>query len=233
MKTHLMIFLGYAGLSVFAGETILFQSNFAGNRKLTGWDDLWSDGLPSEKHYRIVEKNDEVFLQTGKLVFGISHRFNTPVKVDDRLQKIEVEIEFRQPPESFSCVNEFAVTSRKKVSNDSGGPFFRTQDSGFGIRGYTNSFRPANFIYWRVDGNDVRMFKGLEPFSLFPRTPAGKWNKIILCLDNEKKTFSFFCDGSEVLTLHKVDLTGKELNAVFLSSQNNEYRNVKAVCITK
>ena len=215
-------------------EVCVFQSDFAMEPELSGWEVMRSGVHPSEQGHHRAYEGKEVFLKTGEGAFGLSHQFDRPLGVSENTAAITLEVEFRPFSETAQNNLEVALTSRLRPEGNKGGPFMRGLDTGFVFQGSVReNAHAANYIGWRKEGAETRLHKPLPPYSLIPRAKLRKWTTLKLEYDNMKKTLSARIDAEPPLVMHAVDLNGMVLKNVFLGARGNEYRNVKVISETK
>lgn len=241
MRKSLVLLECFCMSLLFAGENILFKSDFANSKNLADWfgaGNSYVQGVPVKKPEKapdnaaVIEKDGEAFLQVQKGFFGVTYPFPKPVKVNDALKRVSVKVVFRQATDGMSSIKEIALTSRRQPSGDKGNAFWMGRDSGIAVRGYMYSNQGANVMYWRKEGMDYMKYKSCAPYNMFPKTVHSQWTTASILFDNEAKTASFSCDGGKAFVLRNIDLQGAELNALYLCSFI-EVKNVEVSCVTE
>lgn len=230
---------------VTAGEQVYFQSNFAENKTLKGWHDIWdqrgSKPVRAE-FYKVVEENGDVFFRSektanGKLIplWGIWHKLGTSgVTVDDKITEIQLDVVLRK-----KAVNKNYFVGVGLTSNlwcDTGRAFIPgKQDSGIEILGTESPIhQKLNSISTKVSGTMTTLVPPRQPYNFLTKVDA--WVNWKIVYDNVKKEVRFFRSAEETtpfIVKHAVDMNGIVLQSVWLSGGAAEFKSVKVTVKTK
>jgi len=214
---------------LFSGEaSLLFQSDFALNTQLRGWVDVYQKSPPKfPDNYQVVTEEGKTFLQTGEVMFGLSHKLRQPIKVDDSISLIQIAVMLRQPKEFTGHQLSIALSSRATVAADAGQAFWRLRDSGFIANGYIHNLQGSNFIAYQKEGRQTRSSRPIAPFGLL--SAHDQWQEWILIYDHQQKQLKFYHEpaaATPYLRMYYCDLSNIELNSVWLGAWGTQYRNV-------
>lgn len=239
----LVLFLA-ACILLHAGETIYFQSNFAANKTLEGWDDVWSQrGRKPVRsdYYQVVTENGETYFRSNKskkgipLHWGIWHPLGrSGISVDGRILEITVEAVLRRRKEVGNTVIGFGLTSDRWCER--GRAFIPgKQGSGIEILGNENSkYQDGNSICSKKAGAMTKLTPPREPFNFLLK--ADEWQTWRLVYDNVNKEVKFYRSLGEktpFLVQHDVDLNGIILQSVWISGGCGEFKNIEVTVKTK
>lgn len=232
MRLCLSLFM-LCALWLTAGQEILFKSDFAGNPAMNGWTDVDQKNPVQAKFGTVTDFEGKKVWKSFKGLFGISHQLKRPVILDDKIKTVTVKVKFYFPHESNGRQVSFALTSRKSVAQDAGGPFWKLRDTGFEVRGYNHSVLAANYLAYQVEGKKVTAPKAIAPLNLLAKTNT--WNVWTLVYDFQRKTIDFYnTEGAAepAMTMYNVQLDGQALNAVWIASWGIIYESVEVTAET-
>ena len=228
-----------------AGEEVYFQSNFAGNKTLKGWHDIWDQrGTKPVRAeiYKVVEENGDVFFRSektanGKLIplWGIWHRLGkNGITVDDKITEIQLEAVLRKKAVHKNYNVGVGITSN--LWCDTGRAFMPgKQDSGIEILGTESPIhQKLSSISTKVSGTMTTLVPPRKPYNFLTKVDA--WVTWKMVYDNIKKEVRFYRSAEETtpfIVKHAVDMNGIVLQSVWLSGGAAEFKSVKVTVKTK
>ncbi len=227
-----MCFLSATAADVSSEGELLFKSEFAQNKELKGWTDVYQKSPPKSEWYKVEDVGGESVLKTAEVLFGISHKLKRDLLVDESVVEITLDVALRKPTPPKGHQVGIALSSRDTAAMDAGGPFWKGKDSGVMAQGYNYDDQSANFIFWQVEGNQTRMHPSRQPFNLLPE--AGKWTTWRLVYKHRQKELWFYRsakDNEPFMIQRRVDLSGVALGSVWLCGWSTEFMDVSVRCL--
>lgn len=242
-KAYFLALCIAAQAACFGGEVKVFQSDFANNRDLKGWEDVWCQAGTKKVRpdlYSVVEENGEVFYRVNKfqgkhIMFGLSHKLDKPITVDDNLLQIRVEVTLRKHKGNTALQAGFALSSLVRLEGNQGQAFWRGKDSGFLVMG--NDYKEhvtGNKLSWQKDGAVSILHPPKKPCNFM--TDLEKWLRWKVVYLHPEKELRFYRDAADetpFLVQRNVDLSGVVLQSVWLAAFGNEYKDVQVFVTTK
>ena len=231
--------------SMFAAEQIVFKSNFAENKTLKGWNDIWDQrGIKPVRsdYYKVETVNGETYFRSektknGKLLplWGIWHILGTSgITVNDKVAEVEIEVILRKKAEYKGYHVGVGISSNRWCEN---GRAFNAgkQDSGIEVLGNENpAHQKLNSISSKITGSMTTLLVPRKPFNFL--LSLDTWNTWRIVYDNMKKEIKFYRSADEkepFIVKHEVDLNGVVLQTVWLSGGAAEFKSVKVKLKTR
>ena len=228
-----------------AGEQVYFQSNFAENKTLKGWNDIWDQRgtRPVRKDlYKVVTENGESYFRSeknanGKLLplWGIWHTLGkSGITIDNKITEIQVEAVLRKKSVNKNYQVGIGITSNRWC--DTGRVFIAgKQDSGIEILGAESPIhQKLSSISTKVSGSMTTLVPPRKPFNFLVK--VDEWVTWKMVYDNVNKEVRFYRSAEEktpFIVKHAVDMNGVVLQTVWLSGGAAEFKSVKVTVKTK
>lgn len=214
--------------SAGAVEEILFQSDFGNNKTLRGWIDYKQKDPPGSHFCAVVFENGVNCLKMQKVETGISHPLKYSLRINDSIKNVTMHIELK----SLSGLGHIALGTGESPDPNTGGAFQKRKDSGIYVNGFYKNEHRRNSIAYRLNGKEIIMGHPGESQCRFLNA-LNDWVVWTLIYDNQKKQLRFYNTeklATPKVTLYNVNLTGVELRSIWLSAQENCYKNIRVTC---